>query len=46
MGDASKRMLYVGGLEENVTEEIFRAAFIPFGEIESLQIPLDHKTRA
>uniref|UniRef100_A0A6S9RWN0 RRM domain-containing protein n=1 Tax=Chrysotila carterae TaxID=13221 RepID=A0A6S9RWN0_CHRCT len=36
-----KRTLYVGGLEESVTEEILRAAFIPFGEIIDVNMPLD-----
>eukprot|EP00906_Rhabdomonas_costata_P004090 RCo006123 len=45
---ADKRTLYVGGLDEQVNEGILRAAFIPFGEIVGVQIPvvqLDQKTR-
>mmetsp|Transcript_19286 Transcript_19286/g.74058 ORF Transcript_19286/g.74058 Transcript_19286/m.74058 type:complete len:124 (+) Transcript_19286:41-412(+) len=35
----SKKTLYVGGLEETVTEELLTAAFVPFGEIVEVQIP-------
>ena len=38
-----KSTLYVGGLEESVTEELLHAAFIPFGNIQEVQIPRDHK---
>lgn len=34
-------MLYVGGLDESVTEELLYAAFIPFGELRSVNIPKD-----
>ena len=30
-----------GGLEENVTEETLHAAFIPFGDIKDVNMPLD-----
>lgn len=33
-----KTMLYVGGLAPEVSEEVLHAAFIPFGEIKSLQV--------
>ena len=36
-----KRTLYVGGLEESVTEEIVFAAFIPFGDIKEVSLPKD-----
>ena len=36
-----KRTLYVGGLEESVTEETVRAAFVPFGEILEVNLPVD-----
>ena len=35
-------MLYVGGLADEVTEEILHAAFIPFGDLRSVQIPRDY----
>ncbi|CAM9118537.1 unnamed protein product [Chrysoparadoxa australica] len=38
-----RRILYVGGLEEKVTEEVVHAAFIPFGDIVEVQIPRDWK---
>ena len=36
----------IGGLEESVTEDIVRAAFVPFGEIIDVNLPLDSTTRA
>ncbi|XP_054894562.1 peptidyl-prolyl cis-trans isomerase E isoform X2 [Poeciliopsis prolifica] len=41
---ASKRVLYVGGLAEEVDEKVLHAAFIPFGDIIDIQIPLDYET--
>jgi peptidyl-prolyl isomerase E (cyclophilin E) len=35
------KSLFVGGLAEEVTLEILRAAFIPFGELKDVQLPLD-----
>ena len=43
-GSNPKTTLYVGGLEENVNEAILNSAFIPFGEIKDVNIPLDHAT--
>uniref|UniRef100_A0A672LCD9 Peptidyl-prolyl cis-trans isomerase n=1 Tax=Sinocyclocheilus grahami TaxID=75366 RepID=A0A672LCD9_SINGR len=44
----SKRVLYVGGLAEEVDEKVLHAAFILFGErysdITDIQIPLDYET--
>ena len=34
-----KRMLFVGGLVENITEADFQAAFIKFGDIKGVSIP-------
>lgn len=36
-----KRTLYVGGLEESVTEATLRAAFVPFGEVTEVNLPMD-----
>lgn len=36
-----KRTLYVGGVSEKMTEETLKAAFIAFGDIKDVQIPLD-----
>eukprot|EP00252_Welwitschia_mirabilis_P009329 TRINITY_DN2184_c0_g2_i1.p1 TRINITY_DN2184_c0_g2~~TRINITY_DN2184_c0_g2_i1.p1 ORF type:complete len:173 (-),score=37.00 TRINITY_DN2184_c0_g2_i1:170-688(-) len=40
-----KNTLYVGGLAEEVTEEILHSAFIPFGDIKDVITPLDHATQ-
>ena len=40
-----KRTLYVGGLEESVTEATLRAAFVPFGEVTDINMPLDNATQ-
>lgn len=34
-----------GGLAEDVDEKILNAAFIPFGDISDIQLPLDFATR-
>eukprot|EP00996_Jenningsia_fusiforme_P004869 NODE_5748_length_641_cov_28.929054_g5357_i0.p1 GENE.NODE_5748_length_641_cov_28.929054_g5357_i0~~NODE_5748_length_641_cov_28.929054_g5357_i0.p1 ORF type:complete len:111 (-),score=23.84 NODE_5748_length_641_cov_28.929054_g5357_i0:221-553(-) len=36
-----KRTLYVGGLDAQVDTATLRAAFVPFGEVLEVQIPLD-----
>ncbi|GAB1605918.1 hypothetical protein Ahia01_000874200 [Argonauta hians] len=41
---ANKRVVYVGGLAEEVDETVLQAAFIPFGDIVYIQIPLDYET--
>ncbi|CAG9782739.1 unnamed protein product [Diatraea saccharalis] len=40
----SKRTIYVGGLAEEVDEKILNAAFVPFGDLVDVQIPLDYET--
>ena len=40
---ASKRAVYVGGLGDDVTPQVLRSAMIPFGNIKSLEIPMDYK---
>ncbi|KAL2622339.1 hypothetical protein R1flu_002544 [Riccia fluitans] len=40
-----KTTLYVGGLEENVTEGVLHAAFIPFGDVKDVSMPLDQATQ-
>lgn len=42
---ATKRMVYVGGLAEEVDEKTLHAALIPFGDITDVQIPLDYTTQ-
>eukprot|EP00232_Nephroselmis_pyriformis_P021442 CAMPEP_0182864766 /NCGR_PEP_ID=MMETSP0034_2-20130328/7336_1 /TAXON_ID=156128 /ORGANISM="Nephroselmis pyriformis, Strain CCMP717" /LENGTH=111 /DNA_ID=CAMNT_0024997029 /DNA_START=112 /DNA_END=444 /DNA_ORIENTATION=+ len=44
MAGNPKTTLYVGGLEEQVNEAILHAAFIPFGDIKSVEQPMDHTT--
>ena len=34
-----------GGLDELVTEAVLHAAFLPFGEIKDVSVPLDHGTQ-
>ncbi|KAF5273682.1 hypothetical protein FQA39_LY07372 [Lamprigera yunnana] len=44
MGTNNKRTIYVGGLAEEVEEKTLNAAFIPFGDVVDIQIPLDYET--
>ena len=39
-----KRTLYVGGLDERVDRGVLHAAFVPFGEITDVMIPLETTT--
>eukprot|EP01147_Barroeca_monosierra_P000339 gene339-3706_t len=41
MAQINKRILYVGGLAEDVDTKMLRAAFLPFGDIVDVQIPMD-----
>lgn len=43
-GSNPKNVLYVGGLEETVNEAILHSAFIAFGDIKDVNIPLDNTT--
>ncbi|XP_065571331.1 peptidyl-prolyl cis-trans isomerase E-like [Artemia franciscana] len=43
---SEKRYLYIGGLAEEVDDSVLRAAFIPFGDIVDIQLPLDYETQA
>ena len=45
MANVNKRMLYVGGLADEVNQEMVRAAFIPFGELIEINMPLDYATQ-
>ncbi len=38
--------LFVGGLSEEVTLDVLRAAFIPFGNLKDAQLPLDAAGKA
>lgn len=35
---------FTGGLAEEVDDKVLHAAFIPFGDITDIQIPLDYET--
>ena len=39
-----KPVVYVGGLDDQVDEKVLHSAFIPFGEIKTIEMPLDHNT--
>ena len=34
-----------GGLDELVTEAVLHAAFLPFGELKDVSVPVDHGTQ-
>jgi peptidyl-prolyl isomerase E (cyclophilin E) len=40
-----KRSVFVGGLDDRVTEELLHAAFIPFGDIKNVSIPRDFQRK-
>jgi peptidyl-prolyl isomerase E (cyclophilin E) len=44
-GARSRKALYVGGLDEAVKVQTLQAAFIPFGELVDVQLPLDVVTQ-
>ena len=45
MSGKNRKMLYVGGLAEEVNEATLRAAFLPFGDLTEVSLPLDYSTR-
>jgi len=40
----NKRVLYIGGLSDNIDEKILHAAFVPFGDVVSCNIPRNYET--
>jgi len=38
-----RNVLYVGGINSTVTKQLLHAAFIPFGDIVDIAVPLDEK---
>lgn len=42
---SEKRTLYVGGLAEEVTDKLLNDAFIPFGDIVEIQMPIDYESQ-
>jgi len=39
---ANKKIIFIGGVSEEVDEKILHAAFIPFGDITDIQMPMDY----
>ena len=42
---ANKRMVYCGGLAEEVDDKMLRQAFLTFGDIIDISMPLDYITQ-
>lgn len=42
---SDKRTIYVGGLADDVTEKLINDAFIPFGDISDIQMPVDYESQ-
>lgn len=42
---ADKRTVYVGGLADEVSEKLVNDAFIPFGDIVEIQMPVDYESQ-
>lgn len=42
MADAKQRTVYIGGLDEAVTVAVLRAAFLPFGEVKAVDVPIEN----
>lgn len=40
-----KRTIYIGALAEEVTEKLLNDAFIPFGDIVDIQMPVDYESQ-
>ncbi|XP_052866588.1 peptidyl-prolyl cis-trans isomerase E [Anopheles cruzii] len=40
-----KRTVYVGGLSEEVTDKLITDAFIPFGDLVDIQMPIDYESQ-
>ena len=40
----SRTTLYVGGLGESVNVDLLRSAFVPFGDLKDVSLPIDYKT--
>lgn len=42
---ATKKTLYVGGLSEDVDVNILKSAFLPFGDVVDVNLPIDYSTQ-
>ncbi|XP_053675515.1 peptidyl-prolyl cis-trans isomerase E [Anopheles nili] len=40
-----KRTVYIGGLSEEVTDKLITDAFIPFGDLVDIQMPIDYESQ-
>lgn len=40
-----KRTVYVGGISDEVNEQLIRDAFIPFGDIVDVQMPIEYESQ-
>ena len=45
MPTASSKVLYIGGLDEAVTPALLQAAFVPFGDLVAVDVPLHAATQ-
>lgn len=45
MSSSNKRIVYVGGLADEVDAKILEAAFIPFGDVIDVNLPIDFGTQ-
>ena len=42
---SNKRILYVGGLADDVDRNILKSAFLPFGDIVDINLPMDYSAQ-
>lgn len=42
---SDKRTIYVGGLADDVNDKLINNAFIPFGDISDIQMPVDYESQ-
>lgn len=42
----TRNILYVGGIDNTITKQLLHAAFIPFGDIIDVTIPVDEKNES
>jgi hypothetical protein len=40
----SDDLLFAGGLAEEVTADVLKAVFLPFGKLKDINLPLDYET--
>lgn len=43
MSTVNKNVLYIGGIDGSISKQLMHAAFIPFGDIVDITIPVDEK---